>query len=272
MTRITTTLMTITPEKAEKWLAKNENNRRLNKHRVSYLASAMRRGEWQVNGDAIRFAHNGNLIDGQTRLAAIVVSKKSIDSLVIRGLEETARTTIDIGKPRTNADHLSMAGYTGGVTALAAAVGACLSWDDEGKFIDKRAKASPDEMLNFLDDNKRMLKSLEVFSSKTDLARLLPLSLSIALHYMFCNIDRDKGESFFHHLSEGANLGKKSPILKLRTELIAMRQDSKHKYLTRHAFLHFATHAFDAYLDDKQIDSLPEYRRLGTVSLPKKRK
>lgn len=272
-TRLKAAVEIITPKTAQKWLEVNNRNRRISQKRVKILADAMLRGEWKINGDSIRFDKKGQLIDGQTRLAAVVHTKKPIESLVIRGLDTEAMTTIDIGKPRTNGDHLSMAGYTGSVFAIASAVGICLAFNGTGKYNYKKSKSSPDELLNFLRSNKRLLKSAEIYTaaSHKDFAKLVPQSIAIACHYMFCNIDQDRGESFFHHLVEGINLGKTSPILKLRTELISMRQDSKRTYVTRHAFLHFLTEAFKLYLDDRRVDSLPEYKKDGIVTLPKKK-
>ena len=270
-TKLNARIEVITPKTAEKYLEKNGRNRKLSKSRVRVLTEAMKRGEWQFNADPIRFASSGRLIDGQTRLAAVIQSKKSIEALVVRNLPESTMTTIDIGKPRTNGDHLKMAGYDGAVFALAAAIGICLSFSDKGEYSYKKMKASPDEILAYVKSNKRILKSLEIYSSNKEFAELVPQSVSIACHYLFCEIDKDKGEAFFHHLVKGANLGITSPILKLRTELIAMRSDSKRGYTTRHAYLHFMTTAFQAYLDDRRIERLPEYKREGKVTLPRKK-
>jgi len=268
-TKLNARIEVITPKLAEQYLEKNGHNRKLSKSRVRTLVGAMNRGEWVYNADPIRFAITGRLIDGQTRLAAVMVSKKPIESLVIRGLPESVMSTIDIGKIRTNGDHLKMAGYEGAVFALAAAVGVCLSFNSKGEYSNLKMKSSPDEILEYTKNNKRILKSLEIYSSNREFAELLPQSVSIACHFLFCEIDKDKGESFFHHLVKGANLGVTSPILKLRTELIAMRKETKRGYTSRHAFLHFMTTAFSAYLNDKRTDRLPEYRREGKVMLPK---
>jgi len=271
-TRLKTVVEVITPKTAQKYLSMNINrNRKISKSRVSRLAATMVSGEWVLNGDAIRFNKNGKLIDGQTRLAAIVHCKKPLESVVIRGLDERAMDTIDIGKPRSGGDFLSMHGYQGAVYALAAAISITTAFDSKGVYNNKKGKASPRQMLDYLQKNKRMLKSYEIFTAakEKEFQQLLPQSIAIACHYMFCEIDKDAGESFFHHLVKGVNLGAKSPILKLRTELIGMRSDSKRAYTTRHAFLFYLTKAFDLYLHDKRVDRLPEYKRAEIITLPK---
>jgi len=57
----------ITPEIAAAMLETNTMNRPLSMPHVRKLSDALLRGEWVVNGDAIRISSNGFLIDGQHR-------------------------------------------------------------------------------------------------------------------------------------------------------------------------------------------------------------
>lgn len=270
MKNIKMAIETITPAIATQMLKKNNKNRSLRERVVTRLVKTINEGQWKINADAIRFAIDGTLVDGQHRLSAVVVSKKPIQSLVVRGLPLDVVDTIDIGNMRSLGNHLQMAGYKGAVFALAAAVGICLDFR-KGQYVDYKEKTSPQEMLGFIKQHKRILKSAEIFTNTEheDFQKLLPQSVSIATHYLFTEIDRDKGESFFHHLVKGENLGKASPILKLRNELIAMRTQSKRSGISRRIFLHYMTTAFQAYLDDKHIDSLPEHKPADKVLLPR---
>lgn len=45
----------ITPKLASEMLLTNRRNRRLRAHRVGQMAEAMRRGEWELNGESIKF-------------------------------------------------------------------------------------------------------------------------------------------------------------------------------------------------------------------------
>ena len=62
---------TITPAQAKKLLERNTNNRPVSKPHVKFLCGVIRRGEWKLNGDAIRF-NSERLVDGQHRLAACI--------------------------------------------------------------------------------------------------------------------------------------------------------------------------------------------------------
>jgi hypothetical protein len=89
-------LKTITPEWAAKTLAeKNTRNRPISRPHVEALANEIRRGAWQVNGDTIKLSPDGQLIDGQHRLAAVVKAGVSIQSFVVEGISFDVFHTID---------------------------------------------------------------------------------------------------------------------------------------------------------------------------------
>lgn len=103
---VTVSRMTITPEMAERWLAKNTENRNLREQKVQAYTRDMTAGRWLFNGDAIRFSQSGDLQDGQHRLWACVLSGASLDTLVIFNLPDAARDTLDGCISRTAADGL----------------------------------------------------------------------------------------------------------------------------------------------------------------------
>ena len=94
-------LETITPDKAMEYLKHNTNNyRSLNKERVQAYAADMKSGNWQMNGEAIKFDKKQELKDGQTRLNAIIVADTPVDMLVIRGIDDGV-SMYDIGQARS---------------------------------------------------------------------------------------------------------------------------------------------------------------------------
>jgi hypothetical protein len=106
-----TTLMEITPQIAASFLEKNTSNRPLNNKHVKRLAREIEMGRWKLNGSTICL--NGEiLIDGQHRLAAVVLSGCTIQSLVVEGLDSNVFATIDAGKPRGAGDTLWLMGAT----------------------------------------------------------------------------------------------------------------------------------------------------------------
>jgi hypothetical protein len=102
----------ITPELAQSILKNNnDGNRPLKKDHIKMLTDSIKRGEWMLNGESIAFSESGRLLDGQHRLTACVNSGKSFKTIVIRGIEDdSAFGTIDIGKPRSVTDLMSLKG------------------------------------------------------------------------------------------------------------------------------------------------------------------
>ncbi len=112
---------TITPEVAAVMLENNPQNRTMRKFHMLQMAEDMASGAWQLNGDAIRVNCDGSLIDGQHRLAACVKSGVPFQTVVISGLPNEVRATIDGGAKRSHGDRLQMAGVKNALAVAAAA-------------------------------------------------------------------------------------------------------------------------------------------------------
>ena len=97
-------VLTITPDLAASWLARGGVNRKLREHYITKLVADMLRGEWRLNGEAIKLDTHGRVRDGQHRLTAIARSGVTIQSLVVRGISEKAFDTLDSGRTRSVAD------------------------------------------------------------------------------------------------------------------------------------------------------------------------
>jgi hypothetical protein len=126
MTKIKTQIKNITPAMAEKMLNEANTrtekgeflNRMISERRVRQLATAMNKGRWLVTHQGIALDTNGNLLDGQHRLWAVMRSGCTVPMAVTTGLPVGNRgnktmDVLDIGKPRTvrTALHISH-GYT----------------------------------------------------------------------------------------------------------------------------------------------------------------
>lgn len=104
--------MTVTPDLAERWLReRNKRNRVMSKAKVSSYARDIASGNWhQTHQNSIAFYNDGNLADGQHRLAAIVESNTSLDLVVWWGLSDKSAFGIDAHKMRKTADQIKIAG------------------------------------------------------------------------------------------------------------------------------------------------------------------
>jgi hypothetical protein len=117
----TVSIETITPEQAAELLRSNEGNRKINIDRVIRYANAMRDGKWRVTGESITLASNGQIVNGQHRLAACVHAEVPFQSSVMRGVDPEVFPVIDTGMNRTPGHVLAHGGVTYATNTAAAA-------------------------------------------------------------------------------------------------------------------------------------------------------
>lgn len=204
----------ITPEVAEAMLTLNTRNRSVSSKHVSALASAIRRGEWTMNGDAIRIGDN-TLLDGQHRLHAVIASGIAVQSVVVRGLQSTVFDTIDIGKRRSAGDAYDVIGEKN-TKVLAGAIRFILSIKSN-QTLDKTSYS-----------NHEMLEALARFPSARDSVKLIkshatslaPGSILCGLHYLFSEKDKAAAEKFYMFISTGIGFDHGTPMFLLRERLI----------------------------------------------------
>jgi hypothetical protein len=130
-----TTVKEITPQWAKKILeTRNPRNRRLSERFVAKLARDIKAGAFAVTHQGIAFDANGDLLDGQHRLAAIALADMPVKMLVTNGVPTTFKLNggtinafelVDGGNPRRVGAMLQMAGYASG-NRVAAAVKAVI--------------------------------------------------------------------------------------------------------------------------------------------------
>lgn len=70
------TILTVTPEMAAKLLEHNKWNRPLNDLHVHRIKNQILKGKWQFNGDTIKVSADGDVLDGQHRLWAVISQGK----------------------------------------------------------------------------------------------------------------------------------------------------------------------------------------------------
>lgn len=125
---ITSKVESIGPAKATELLNHfNNNNRKLSTAYANKLAKAMKSGHWEENGSSIILDKDGNLVDGQHRLKAIVISGTTINTLVVRGVPSSAFNTIDYNRVRSTGDVLGIRGIqkpatVGGIVRIVAMI------------------------------------------------------------------------------------------------------------------------------------------------------
>lgn len=120
---VSTQIVTVTPDIARQWLARNTRNRRVAPGAVQKYARDMAEGRWQFAADPIRFDIDGNMIDGQHRTHAVAQQPAgfSVQMLVVTGLPRESQSVMDQGKKRSGTDQLGLAGIKNASNISAAA-------------------------------------------------------------------------------------------------------------------------------------------------------
>lgn len=119
MNKIVTKVEFITPAIAADYLRHNAVNRPLNHKNVEFYARQMVEGKWMLNGESIVFDNEGNLMDGQTRLNAVIKADTGVEFVVVRGVTSKCFTSFDQGRNRLLSDIFSIAGINNASTVSA---------------------------------------------------------------------------------------------------------------------------------------------------------
>ncbi len=245
---------TITPDAASKILQKNDNNRNIVRNWVEFYKRQMLNHQWREdNGQTIVISKSGRLIDGQHRLTAIAESGVTLDMLVLRGVPEDYICTIDTGKPRSSADHLKVFGFGNDPNILAAAARIAMCFNPEGKYVQSWGKLSSTDIIDWVGSNKGISYSLKRIPVSINV--LIPRSIAVAMHFILSLVDSTKSELFFDYVANGTNLGEGSPILALRSRLIA-RSHKSHSATERKKMISYIVSAFKAFHEGRKISEV----------------
>jgi len=106
-TKIYSETKAIGPTQAKQLLKKNANNfRKLSQNKVRTYAHDMINGNWHLNGHVISISKEGVLLNGQHRLAAVVLSGKKIKLNILYNVPSDKG--MDCGRPRSVANELGV--------------------------------------------------------------------------------------------------------------------------------------------------------------------
>lgn len=225
---ITTDIIEITPAMASDWLLKNKHNRKVNTKSINAYMYEMMEGHWACNGESIIFDSNGNLLDGQQRLMALVKSNTSIASIVVWGVNRKDFDTMDQGRKRTNGQindmnpNITVNGTILSATTKAVAIYyKCHSFTDHfGMQFAPRMEVQIREQYKGIEDSVRFASNYK--------RKLLSPTLVSALHFIFTQLDEIAGDQFMDALMTG-NHGGNMELLKLREYFIDMKFNEKTK-------------------------------------------
>lgn len=211
-------IVTFDPDLAKHCFQARHPNRTISPSDQEKLTLALTSHRWQLNGQAIIFAHDLRLLNGQNRLHPAWKSDETLTSVTVWGVTNAVVNTMDIGKKHSGADILAAMGKPD-ATAIAAALRTYYQMQ-EGALL-SGTKTLPDyEILGYYETHRPLQYSL-TYGGKTQ--GLLPPSLGSALHYAFRQKAADLADTFMQQLGDGQNLTSREPIYVLREFLLQQR-------------------------------------------------
>ncbi len=216
---ITSTVESIDRDAAERYLnLERGNNRPFSRGHLSDLIGRQMRGEWITNGDTIRFDSAGQLRDGQHRLRMVKQTGIPIEVVVVRDIDPTAFSTMDVGKKRTLGDVLYIEKETNHVQLAGA-----LSW--VSKYLSRRLRGSG---ISYEEHHKVLaqhpgIRDSVVFYLKLDRPAAAPgfPGVTMSLHYLFSQADATVANDFIERYVTGLNiLEATDPVGVVREQII----------------------------------------------------
>lgn len=174
-------MMTVTPELAQRWLeGKNNRNRTISTKKVDSYAQDIILGRWkETHQNSIAFYKDGNLADGQHRLAAIVKASCPLNVMVWWGLEDDSAYGIDAHKMRSTHDQIRIAGNSDWIDKDVIACARMMMATNSSK----TKVVSPQEIVSFCEPRKEVISFAHDHLPRR--AASAPLRAALALAYYY---------------------------------------------------------------------------------------
>jgi len=226
----------VSPATAQAWLGFNQGNRKPSHAKIRRFAAAMKAGRWTLNGETVKFSVTGRLLDGQSRLQAIVMAGTAEELEVRGGLPDAAQESMDIGETRRGTHMLEMMGEK--YPAILSPALKLIHRLENGSLGSKRI-GSTHKVENRILENMDIKPLLErhgglkasvgwCVSAGHKISGLMPVSEAAFWHYILGTVSAKKRDEFMSSLSTGLGLNATSPAYHLRERLQADRIASKH--------------------------------------------
>lgn len=235
---------TITHQEAVRILAEHDEaiergeitNRPRKPAAVKRYAGDMQAGMWNPEtAETLKFEshdkllHGKNLIDGQNRLQAAVVSGAEFSMYVARGVAREAFAYIDGGEKRDLRDVLRISGEPD-AQLLTPALKWLGQWDhDTGRL--SSVKPSTQRARRILEADPAIRKSVNKAKAVKDSA-LLGVGIAAFLHRIFSRHAPALADQFIDAIASGVNLKETDPFWLLRQRLIE-NKGSRRKHPSR---------------------------------------
>lgn len=251
-----TEMVEVTPDVAREWLESMAANRNLSRANMESLAEAMDDGRWHDDGSPIRFNRSGQLIDGQHRLSAIILTGTPRTFLVVWGVPDKAMTTLDTGKSRSRGDVLKIHDpQLVNVTNVAATVGMMIRWTKgyRNHYL-RTVPVNNDEVVEFYEAYRDDVMDATRHGGRLSKATAAGSPMAFALcFWLFQMLNAEDAEFFWDRLVDGSGLEIGSPVYALRELLAREARTNTRERLRSDVITALIIKAWNAYRRGEEI-------------------
>jgi hypothetical protein len=258
-------LVKLTPELAEQLWNRNRVNRKFKERIAARYAKEMKEGRWVLNGETIIFNTNGDCVQGQHRIAAVMKSRVTVWVYMVFDVDPAAFMTMDSGAKRSAADQLGVMNYANPITLAGAAA-----------LYHKYASASmcyrndlPNTLcLDVVSRCPGLSDSVAFVIKHRAWGKARPSVLAVA-HYLANEIDPDLCDEFFSKLFSGSGVFEGDPELTLTRRLELMQKKATRNSTLPPDELYCFAVAWNAKRDGRKISLIRVPADMSSESFPK---
>jgi hypothetical protein len=252
-------LITFSPEEAARILAEQDegNFRALRPKLVKGYSMEMAHGRWLVNSETIKFGPEGELLDGQHRLAACAMAHQPFTTWVAYDVDPATVHTMDMGRKRTLADWLHHKGYSS-TLHLAAAIS--LGWRWETDNLLSGVRPGPNEALSWLARNHDIVEAVKITQAYAPLRSVD--SATACFTWKAIRLAPEEEVAFRHALLSGEMPHRNHPVLLLRNYLTTGIARKRHERPDQVVMLAMLIKTWNAVMEGRNLKYLG-YRNSG---------
>lgn len=216
-------LVSVTPDIAVNWLERNTHNRRLKDSVVDMYAGDMKAGLWRAGGSIIKFDTNGNILNGQHVLWAVVNSGCTIDLYVLSGVDESVFLVEDNHARRTVMDTVRIGSPGTSISVRHAGVATMLRWSigwAQGRISESRVSRQAE--IAFLETHRESIDAAVKMFQKGDRRGICVSPVMAPVARAWHTVDRAVLERFAAVVQTGlVQDPNENPAVLLRNYLLA---------------------------------------------------
>lgn len=217
----------LTPARAAELLEHNKVNRPISDTHVARLERQIRLGKWRFNGDTIKISDDGDVLDGQHRLWAVMGAKKPIDTILVTGIEREAFATIDtLRKPRSGADVLALNGADRYRNIAASAIQWLVRYQRGviDTFRDPKNRVENSDIEESFAAHPGVMQAVERCMA---LRSMVNPAIIAFLYYVLTNKDESLAERMVETLENPAGVPVSDPFFRFRSYLTMAKQKQR---------------------------------------------